>query len=354
MAETMPGVPYTPTLAILDGDGAPYTAGVAGTMALYGPDDATVARGTGPLAFFGARGWGTTFAGALLARPGTYRYRVPTLTTPGGTLLDQGGTFRVGTIPPGARTLRELVVAVATALGDGLVGRGAGGAGTLIDAARGGTGRDDNEWVGSELVLLGPSASLPAVNPLRVASFAAATGRFGLAPAVTLAGQYDYLLCNRDGAGYPYARVREALDLAIGSVPLRERAIDAVSLTTTGARDYPLAPDWYAVRAVAVGTWGRDGAWSEVAPGYWEWDAVAGVLRDPYGRWPTGLPLRIEGLVATSPPADLGAIVPLPWAWVRDSALAELLLTSDRPADQRRAAVLLERTRRGRPRALVG
>lgn len=358
MAMAQLGQPYTPAILPTDGDGAPVVAGVAGTGSLYGPASATVPILTGiALAHLGNGRWGATIAGSALLAAGLYRFVVPTLTYGTTTLTNAGALFTVGAVPPDTRTLRYILTAVYAALGDGLAGSGAGGVNTLADGTKAGTGIDANEWIGSELLLLGPTASLPPTNPLRVDGFAPATGVFTVKPDTTLVGTLDYLLVNRNGAGYAYALVREAVVNAIASVRLRERVAAIVTpALAVGATtlEYPLPDGWRTLDAVAQGDWGRTDHWAEVAPAYWEWDAARRVLRDRDGRLTPGLPLRLAGTIDVPPPATFGAIVPLPWTWVRDAALAEVLLGSNEPADARRVAVLLDRARRTRPRALVG
>lgn len=356
MPQVAPGQPYTPTLSIVDDDGAPVTSGVSGNMDLYYLDEggsAITAVATTAVADQGGGDWGPTYTGAQIANPGLYRFNVAALTVGSQTLVNQGGLFIAGDVPSEWRTLRTLLTAIYQDLEDGILSSGTGGTNTLTDSRRSATGQDDNEWIGSELLILGPT--LPATNPLIVDSWVHTTGAFTVKPNTTLSGSYDYLLVNRDGAGYSYARVREVLDNVIGQVRARERAADAVSLTVSSAtREYALSAGWRVIDSVQVAQSTLAGDWTDIAPAYWHWDAGRRVLRDLQGTWPAGKALRISGLIDIPAPRALGALVSLPFSWVRDAALAELLLGPGPAQDPRRAAVLFQRAQQLRPRSVRG
>lgn len=355
MVSVQTGTPYTTTLTITDSDGAPVTSGVGGSGAtLLGPTSTTAIATGIAVVHFGGGVWGVTWAGLQLAAAGLYRVTVPTLTFGSTTIYNTTILFTVGEVPAEYRTLGAIIASVYTALDDGQTGTGTGGTNTLTDGARSGAGIDDNEWVDNELLILGPASAIPATNPMRVVAFEASTGEFTVKPDTNLSGTLNYLLCNRNGAGHGYGRVREAVDTTIGAIHMRERVSDAVSLVATqNSWEYQLPAGWRAIEGVGVGTDSAHAVWDEVAPGYWEFDAGRRVFRDKYGMFPAGRAIRLSGIIDVPPPATLGSVVPLPWTWVRDMAVAELLLDSESQADQRRAAVLLQRAQQRRPRAIV-
>lgn len=354
MAAVGLGYPHTVSLPVADSAGVPVTSGVAGTIALYGPASATpIALGANTLAHLGEGLWGVTIPAAALTVAGCYRWVAASVTYGATGLLDVGGLFTVGRVDPRHRSLLAVLLAVYEGLGDLIRGSGTGGAGTLTDARRAGAGLDANEWLGSELLILGTNP--PATNPLRVDGFNPATGQFTVAPATTLAGTLDYLLVNHEGGGYPYARVLDAVLGAVARVPLVEQVADAVSLTgLASGREYPLPAAWRAVTGVQANVSGVAGDWEEIAPGYWTWDAGRRVLRDAAGVFPPGKALRLAGTIDVPPPRLHGDLVRLPWDWVRDAATGELLAGSAGAGDQRRAAVLLDRAARMQPRLARG
>lgn len=337
------GQPYTPTLLLTDEHGSPITAGVGATLALAGPTGATLA--SAPLVHVGGGHWGARFAGGLLALPGTYRYTATGLGAEGTTLGPQSGTFTVGVVPPGIVTLRELLVDLAYALGDGeaSVSTAAGSRTTLVDD-RWAYGREGN-WVGSELLLLEPINPADR-NPVRVIGFDPATGRFEFRPALSasVGPGVDYLIGNVLGAGVPHARRLAAIRWALaraGAEREVEAEVASAAMPTTAA--YAIPADWSGLHSVSY-IWGADDLWLPVARAYWEVDRERRLLRLPWWHG-TGYRVRLRGLAPVPTPRALTALLPVDSAWLRDMALLDLKRNRGRPEDMQQVAVLLNDSR---------
>lgn len=354
MPDIATGAPYVAALQIADGNGSPVTSGVAGTLSLYGPASATALYSvalTDPGSHLGEGEWGVTIPGSYLTAAGRYRWVIPTLTFGATTLYDADGVFTVGEVPPEHKTLREIIVACAVALG-GRAGRtdALGTVGTLKDLFWQQPGLSTNEFLGSELLILEPGAVADA-NPVRVTAFSGTLGQFTFSPQVAgaVAAGIDYLLLNRRGAGVSYQKLREAIDAAIAALALRADITDQTTLTTEwDVRDYTLPASWLGVRRVQVRESNASAAptWAEIAPHYWAWWADRRILHLDHLFAP-GYTLRLEGEVAVPEPRRLNDLVQIDYTAIRDYVVGSFAL---QPAQ--RAGLLIGRADAGRWKGL--
>lgn len=335
VAEVGLGQPYTPALAVFDANGSPVETGVLGSLSLYGPASATVpAFGPSPLVWQGGPWWGVAVPGAIHSAAGYYRYDVPTLTTPGGSLAGQSGGYTVGLIPPEYRTYRAILVAVCQALDVAALGQttAAGTTGTLIDSRWADPGYATNEFVDDELVFLEPAVGGPPA--VRVVAYAPGSGTFTFLPATfapqTAQGQ-DYLLLRPGARGLRLARIKEAIDAAIADLALRQPVSDEVTLTTDGTlRRYSYPATWLDVTRVSVNrvTGAAEEYWETIPPAAYQlWpDRRLLVFRTGWQWDSQGYPLRLEGKVGLPAEYGLGSLVRVPWRAVRDQAVGALTL----------------------------
>jgi hypothetical protein len=346
VAEVALGGPHTPTLAVEDANGSPVLSGVTGSMSVYGPASAaTPVAGPTALVHFGGGDWGITVPGSAHAAAGQYRYTVPSLVSGAQTLVDQGGDYTVGVIPPEYRTYRGIVVAVCEGLDCGVRGQATsnGTTTTLIDARWLDAGYAANEFVDDEILILEPVVG--DANPARVSAYAPGTGTLTLKPAISAGGTVagtDYLLIRPGRRGLRYARIKEAIDAAIADMARRQAVTDEVTLeTTSNNRRHTYPTNWLDVTRVQIN---RNVAstyewWEELPPAdYQLWrDRRILYLEHYFGG---GYALRLEGRVGLPDRHALGSLVRVPWTAVRDMALAHLMMT---PAQ--RAGVLYQQAR---------
>lgn len=358
MANVQPGIAYTPTLLITDSAGTPVTASVTGTMTLTGPTGTVL--GSGTLAHQGSGQWGTPFAGSLLTASGTYTYTVPSLVTPSGTRVNQGGVFDVGisNLP----LLEDVYVQVRRALRDGFTGTStdSGTTTTLVDARRYKRG-NAADWVASEIFLLNPPNSADD-NPLYVTAFDPTTGIFTFANNAitsTVAG-LRFVLGNLAGLGWTHDQVMDALQLAIRRTGGAPNMVDESSLTYSSTLNEYAAPVAFD-RVVKVSyqyPGAYQGQWLPIAERYWEWQDgrqlvvfthATGTRYYRYGNRsttpagfsiPNGSKLRLEGYGTTSVPLNFQSPVDVDPARIRDTALVDLLMQRPEAAHRQRAAMI--------------
>lgn len=350
MPDVALGQPYTAAFEVVDANGSPVTSGVSGSMTLDTPEAASAA-GPSTLVDFGRGRWGVTWTGAQIAAAGTYRYVVPTLTygSPTVTLEDQVGWFRAGPILPWMATLREIVLGCYDELDDLWESTATGGSTTtLVDTALIDSGREANEFVGSELLLLEPEG-LNDPQPLQVTAYNATTGTltFNTTLASGIDAGADYALVNQGGAGTRYKRLRRLIDNAIRSATLTDSVSDAISLTYTPPQQlYTVPAYWLDVTRVQWSYPGRAtyGEFNNIAPHFFEFDPDRLQLRILCAL-PSGAGLKITGRSAVPLPRFLTSYVEANAAWVQDTVLGEILTP---PGS--RAAVLLNRSEKRRPR----
>lgn len=335
---------------IVDSNGSPVTTGVTGTFSLYGPASTAAISAGSTLAHLGNGYWGFTFPPASLVLNGAYKANAATVAYGSVTLVNQAVLFTVGLPSPAFKTLRECVVSFYDELHDGLYGTatGNGSTSTLVDSARANSNLTADEYVDSELLFLAPGAVTDA-NPATVTSWTPGTGTFTFAPVVTstTSGQ-AYLLCNLRGQGYPFRDVRNKILAAWRDVQPTQVVVDEVSATTDGTFEMTVPVQWRDITAVAL----RDNSsnqWEDIAPAYFAFDQQRRIVRFTY-QPRSGLTVRLEGRVDYNEPSFLNSVVNVPYAWLRDRVLGELLAGSPSKGNQQRAAVHLQRAQQRFPR----
>lgn len=192
-------------------------------------------------------------------------------------------------------TLSDLLQDIYTELGQLRVGVATGGsASTLVDAELAGQHRDD-EWKGGAL-FVGRAGEPPAGEFVRVAAFAANSGAFSLAAALSEAVEAGM----RYGLVSSYYPLETMIELAnsglraLGEIPLVEEDAlaesgGAYAATLEWARRRPLRIDYLAVPGVSAGD-----PWRTI----FDWDFVpappgeSGLILFSQGL-PAGRPLRI-------------------------------------------------------------
>lgn len=352
--DVQPGQPFQTWITIRDAFGSPVTSGVTGTMTLFGPASTTALSGPSAMAHLGGGEWGVTWAGSLLTARGTHRW-VTSAITGTATLAAQRGTFEVGV--GDEWTLRELLTAVRRGLRDGFTGTTTGnGSATSLVCNRYAYG-SDNAWKSSELFLFEPQNVLD-LNPVRVTSFVASTGTFnftGQSITSTVTG-LDFILGNKDGMRWSHDEVMDAIVTAIRRARTMRRVWDQVSIVANSlnAYEYALPDGWVDVDEVSfLPTPGiSTTAWVPIAPVYWRVPDNRNVLA--FSRVPWNCPVRIGGWAVPALPEAMNQLVHADGAGVRDDAIYELLLGSDRPADQARAATMAGGVQRARVGAAMG
>lgn len=334
-----------------DANGSLVTSGVTGAVSLYGPGSTSAIEGpTDPPTHLGGGVWGLALAASDLATAGLYRLSAPALTNGTVTYGQQDLYFVVGPSSPNYRTLRECLEDLGVELDWALPGTttGNGSTTTLVDSGRANSNLSSDEWVDSELLILEPGAATDR-NPVTVTAFAPTTGTFTFTPAITstTTGQ-DYLILNARGSGRSYGRLRRAILAAWREAAPVHHVVDTVNWTTDGTYALAAPAQWRGIDAIH---WRAStaGPWSEIAGHYAAFDAARGVL-DFALPVPAGRTLRVAGRVAAHEPQNLTDVVQVPYSWLRDRVLGELLAQSERREDQQRAAVHLERAERRRPR----
>lgn len=350
MSSVQINTPYTVSWLMVDANGSPVVSDITASVSLYhatGPSSAAV-HGPEALAYLGDGEWGYTIPASALDEPGLYYARVPSVSG-ALTLGELVATFTVGEVSHRHRTLREVLLAIYRALGDVVTGTttNSGSTTTLRDTARVDTGLADNEWVGSQLVILEPAAG--EVNPVTVTDFDETTGIFTFAPAITsVASGIDYWLVHHKGAGHDFNTVRQATLDTVSRLAPREWVEDWISLTAASdTYRYSVPRPWVDVRRVWYDR--RDTRsdvadprayreWAEIAPALVPFDAASGQLSFR-GHMPlAGRAIRIGGYVELPEPRALTSVVPLPYTLVVDTVVSELLVS-----DRDRAAIVAQR-----------
>lgn len=356
MADVRPGEPFTPGFLIKSPNGSPETSGVSGTLILDSPT--TTAATSGALSHQGGGVWGYTIAGSFTLVSGTYGYRVASLVTPSGTLVDQVGSFEVGY--DNAWTVREMYTRIREDLGDGWVGSTTsnGSVGTLVDS-KFGYGAV-NDWLSSEIFFFEPGAP-GDTNPVRVIGFNG--GNFTFTPPVTstVAGQ-DFIIGNKDGQGWRHEQVLGAITTAVRRCGHALRLTDETSLTyATTTAEYGVPAAFAEVTALAYQPPGAlTGEWAPIADRYWDWqpDRRRIVFTRRVGnfnryvthgtspRWsngfaiPQGSRLRLTGRALLQVPGAMGATIDADPTRVYDLAMMGLLMQSADGGDRQRAAMI--------------
>lgn len=329
MPDVILGSSYTPQFRILETDGSPNTSGVTGTLSLYyanGTSSAAVTSGS--LAHQGDGWWGYPLAASFLASAGLY-YATTGSISGTATLGPLGQAFTTGEYDPSEMTLRDLLVHLLTANGDGYESTttSAGSTSTLVDARWVDSGMVSNELVGSEVLFLEPGGVSDA-NPVRVTASNHSTGTLTFTPTVTSVGDgTDYILIHRRGTGHGYRRYLRAIQAAARRYRPMQWVTDETSLSTVSG-EYELAAPrgwlrvdrvWHDPARLATGQ--RD--WREIAPAYWRWNGDIRAVRldrDHGG----GVPVRIAGWLERLEPAGLTSVVPGPWTQLADEVAGEL------------------------------
>lgn len=350
MADYRNGNPVTVALRVVDANGTPVTTGVTGDMSLYGPTSTAVISGPTTVAHLGDGAWGVTFPGSVTGSSGVYKGLVPSLAYGSTTLVNQTVLFTVGLPSPAFKTMRECVVSIYDELHDGLYGTfsGNGSTSTFVDAARANSNLTADEYVDSELLILAPGA-VTDTNPVVITTWTPGTGTFTFAPVVTstITGQ-AYLLCNLRGQGYPFRDVRSKILRAWRDVQPTQYVVDEYFSTTDGTFEMTVPVQWRDITAVAL----RDNSsnqWEDIAPAYFAFDQERRIVRFTY-QPRSGLNVRLEGRIDYNEPASLNSVVQVPYAWLLDRVLGELLAGSPFKGNQQRAAVHLQRAQQRFPR----
>jgi hypothetical protein len=355
------GQPYRAAFLVTDSNGAPVTAGVTGSMSLYGPASATAIGGPTALTHLADGLWGVTWAGSLTGTPGEYRYLVPALAFGATTLANQAGDFSAGVLPPGQRTLRDLLIALNLPLNDGWWGTasadGTTGAasGTLIDSRLINASGVADDWAGSEVLPFQSAAPTSTrTRPYRVTGFAPTTGTLTVAPgpAALVASGTDYLLCNENGAGFGVQRRLQALQAALRMGGAARRVSDQVSVVAAGDTDeYALPAALLTVSGVAArAAGGQADRWTPLAPDRWRRMLRADRRLLTLAGYAAGTLVRVEGYAYPSLPYFLDQFVEGPADWYVTRAAADLLKASPLAAHQRMAGPLFQEALATRPR----
>jgi len=351
MADFRTGGPATVALPrITDAYGSPVTTGVTGTFSLYGPSSATAISTGSTLSHLGDGYWGFTFPPASLVLNGAYKALAATVVYGSITLVNQAVLFTVGLPSPAFRTLRECVVSFYDELHDGLPGTvtSPGGTSTITDAARANSNFTADEYVDSEILILAPNA-VTDTNPVVVTSWTPGTGAFNIAPSITATtAAQPYLLCNLRGNGYPFRDVKAKILTAWRDVQPTQYVVDEVSATTDGTFELTVPTQWRDITGVALRASSTQ-QWEDIAPAYFGFDQERRIVRFTY-QPSSGLAVRLEGRIDYNEPAFLNSIVSVPYAWLRDKVLGELLAGSNDKGNRQRAAVHLQRAQMRFPR----
>lgn len=350
MADFRNGNPATVAIRITDTDGSPVTTGVTAAWTLYGPSSATAISTGNTLSHLGDGYWGATFPGSSTTASGTYRAYAATVVYGSVTLVDQSVLFTVGLPSPVYKSLRECVVAFYDELHDGLYGvaTGNGSTSTITDSGRANSNLTADEYVDSEILILAPGAVADA-NPVTVTSWTPGTGVFTFAPNITAttSGQ-AYLLCNLRGNGYPFRDVRAKILAAWRDVQPTQHVVDEYSATTDGTFETSVPIQWRDITGVALRS-NSSNQWEDIAPAYFGFDQERRIVRYTYQPG-SGQAVRLEGTIDCIEPAFLNSTVQLPFGWLRDRVLGELLAGSKDKGNQQRAAVHLQRAQQRFPR----
>lgn len=354
MYDVQPGQPYATWVTILDANGSPITTGVVGTMTLRAPGATTIVDGPTLMSHLGGGRWGVTWAGSFLTARGTYRWETSAITGT-ATLAAQRGTFEVGV--GDAWSLRELYTSVRRGIKDGWTGTTTHvGSATTLRSTKFAYG-SDNAWKSSEIFIFEPQG-VDDLNPVRVTAFVATTGLFtfaGQSITGTVAGQ-DFIIGCKDGRRWSHDEVMDAIVAAVRRYRTTRRVWDQVSIVASDLNTYEFAlPDgWLGVDEVSFRpTPGISTTqWVPIAPAYWRVPDNRAVLA--LDRVPWNCPLRIGGWAAPQLPEAMNQLVHADGAAVRDDAVFELLLGSDKPSDQARAATMAGAVQRARVGAAVG
>lgn len=354
MYDVLPGQAYTPTIHFYSDDGSLITSGIVGTMSLKDPSSDTVVSGPTSMTLQKGGGWGVTFAGSLTTLRGTYRW-VSSAITGTATLAAQNGTFIVGV--GDQWTLRELYTSVRRGLRDGRTGTTSGDGTTTSIVASAFAWGSDNRWLASELFFFEPQ-SVTDENPVRVTDFDASTGTLTFTPAITdtVAG-LDFILGNFEGQGWSHDEVMDAIQTAVRRAGLLRPVTDRVSLSVVSNQYlYTLPPDWVRLDGIDYLESGRTDVWRPISNAYLNrshqgTDGVFG-LNDAVG-WLSGQALRLRGVAAPQVPEAMGGYVHGDGATMRDDALYELLLLSEKGADRQRAAAMQPGVMRARAGAAL-
>lgn len=352
MSDFRNGNPATVAIRITDTNGSPVTTGVTAAWTLYGPSSATAISTGSTLSHLGDGYWGATFPGSSTTASGTYRAYAATVTygTPTVTLVDQSVLFTVGLPSPAYKSLRECVVAFYDELHDGLPGTvtSPGGTSTLTDSKRANSNLTADEYVDSEILVLAPNA-VTDTNPVVVTSWTPGTGAFAIAPSITATTDAQaYLLCNLRGQGYPFRDVKAKILAAWRDVQPMQHMVDEYSATTDGTFELTVPSQWRDITGVAIRS-NSSNQWEDIAPAYFGFDQERRVVRFTY-QPSSGLAVRLEGKADCTEPAFLNSTVQLPFGWLRDRVLGELLAASPNKGNQQRAAVHLQRAQQRFPR----
>jgi hypothetical protein len=358
MADIRPGEPFTPGFLIKSPNGSIETSGVSGTLVLDSPSATAVTSGA--LAHQGGGVWGYTIAGSFTGTPGTYTYRVASLVTPSGTLVNQSDTFEVGF--DNAYLVRDLYTQLREDLNDGWTGTTdlVGTTTTLKCAAF--ARESSNDWVDSEIFIFEQGA-VTDPNPVRVTAFSTTAGTFTFTPAVgsNVAAGTDFIIGNKDGQGFSHAQVMNAMRRAVRQCGYAPRLTDEISLTfSTTTAEYTVPAGFADVTELAYQPPNaRTGEWLPIARGrYWEWQpdrrrvVFTRMASGVYGsfvtptRWgqgfdiPQNSKLRVTGRARIQIPTAMGATIDADPVRVYDTALMLLLMESDDGPDRQRAVMV--------------
>lgn len=352
MADVVLGAPKTIGWLLREADGSAATSGVTGNVTLYGPASTAAVGGPDALSHFGNGVWGVTFPASEMASAGLYKAVADSISYESGTieLVNQTQLFTVGWPSPNHRTLRDCVVDLAIELEWGLEGTATSNGSTtaLVDSGRANSNLTTDEWIDSEILVLEPNA-VGDRNPVTVTDFTPASGTFTITPAITAttSGQ-DYLLMNARGNGRSFARLKRTILAAWREVAPVQYVVDEVNFLTSAGYRLAVPAQWRDVAEIAV-RYGTSGPWSPIAEAYRPYDPTLGYVNFDRSIG-ANQQLRLVGTIDCAEPDALTSIVQVPYGWLRNRVLGQLLAQSERREDQQRAAVHLEEAARTKPR----
>ena len=347
MAEVPLGAPHEPAFRLTNKYNEPYTSGVTGTLAVYGPASAT-ALTSGSLTHFGDGVWGLAVGGTHHRTPGRYTYLVSEATVSDGTLYDLAGAYRVGVVLPWMAQASDLLFRLYRRLEPGGLLRrwrtsASGGDATTLKCAGLGTKTlAANALRGSQVVLLDNTvAGDPIVHEVTANSTTSGVVSLTIYPGLagTTPANMDFLLVNVKGKGYEYSHVWDALLAVCGNARARLAGEDLLSLTYAANTWEYEVPDSFASVTAIYARSSASQPWDILPPA--DWSARRGaraLVFQPGACVGAGDALRIDGTYWANPPAGPTSWVEIPAQYVVGEALKDLLIDRGRAADLARAA----------------
>lgn len=358
MADVPLGRAFLWTIPVTDGNGNPVTSGVVVTYDVTGPLG-TIVLANQAAANFGGGNWGFSIPASALTVTGTYTVIPHTYTSGAADLQYRQDTFTVGLTQAGVRTLRDVLVDLSIALGDGVQSAttGPGTTTTLVDT-RWKVGVD-NELAGAEVYFL--DRTNPAVtdaNPVQTTASAVATGTLTFNPAQgsNVASGVPYLL---GGRRYPHATKMMAIRQVLEDLGPVQVTDDRYTLTgVLNQYEYDVPQEFLTVAALYFQptTTTTPTVWRKLAKGiYWEYRPGRRKIEFALSAPIALTRYRLEGTIETRLPDKLTDYIPLRAATL--VRLAEVFLrarSGDGQDKQEAAFVYQDLLRRGQVRARAG